>query len=54
MYFRKVFERAISANSSTEKITQFLKKWLDIEEKYGDFESLAIIRERISKAVQNV
>jgi rRNA biogenesis protein RRP5 len=43
--FRKLFQRAVNSNLGDYRTRVFYEKWLNAEEKFGDEESVAIVRE---------
>ncbi|KAH7691408.1 S1 RNA binding domain containing protein [Aphelenchoides avenae] len=43
---RKVFERAVTCGMNAHKARTLFKKWMDAEEKYGDEETLKMVKRR--------
>ena len=48
---RKIFEKALNAGLGGHKMRNLFKKWLEVEEKFGDDDSRKIVKNR---AVQYV
>jgi rRNA biogenesis protein RRP5 len=43
--FRKLFQRAVNSNLGVYRTRVFYEKWLNAEEKFGDEESVEMVRE---------
>jgi hypothetical protein len=51
--FRKLFQRAVSADLGAYRTRVFYEKWLKAEEKFGDAESLEMVEVHAKEFLAN-